>query len=100
MAGDYHRVLYWLQSVHAKAKGAPIVLVGTRQDLCSPSQVAQTLEKMQEHFSNFGVRNVLAVSCLNGKGLRELKAAVLELALKQRTMGEQIPKSYLELETI
>lgn len=31
---------------------------------------------------------------------RELRSALIELALKQRTMGEQIPRSYLELESL
>jgi serine/threonine protein kinase len=75
-------------------------LVGTRQDLCATSHVNETFAKMQEQFSSFGVRNILAVSCLSGKGLKELKSVILELALKQRTMGEQIPRSYLELEAL
>jgi tRNA U34 5-carboxymethylaminomethyl modifying GTPase MnmE/TrmE len=98
IAGDYHRVQYWLQSIHAKAKGAPIIVVGTKQDLCTTTHVNETFVKMQAQFANFGVRKFMSVSCWTGKGIPELKQFILETALKQRTMGEQIPKIYLELE--
>eukprot|EP01087_Luapelamoeba_hula_P012480 TRINITY_DN3484_c0_g1_i2.p1 TRINITY_DN3484_c0_g1~~TRINITY_DN3484_c0_g1_i2.p1 ORF type:complete len:2043 (+),score=287.04 TRINITY_DN3484_c0_g1_i2:206-6334(+) len=100
MSGNYSRVLYWLQSVNAKAKGAPIVVVGTRQDLCAAGHVKEVFMKMKDTFSPFGVKHYLAVSCLNGRSLPELRNLILEIALKQRTMGEQIPKSYLELEQL
>lgn len=61
---------YWLQSVTAKARGAPIVVVGTRQDMCQPNKVTETLTKMQEQFSHFGVKHFLAVSAHTGKGLK------------------------------
>lgn len=89
---------YWLQSINAKAKGAPIICVGTKQDLCSPSQINETFLKMQDQFSSFGVKEFMPVSCISGKGIKELKMVIMKAALKQRTMGEQIPKIYLELE--
>ncbi|KAL6057002.1 Myotubularin-like phosphatase domain [Balamuthia mandrillaris] len=100
MAGNFRRVEYWLQSVNAKAKGAPIVVVGTRQDLASQSQVNELFLKMQSQFADFGVKKYIAVSCLTGKGLKALKDGIVELALSQRNMGEQIPVSYLELEKV
>jgi predicted GTPase len=68
--GDYHRVSYWLQSVTAKARGAPVVVVGTRADLCSADVIADTFAKMQQQFSHFGVKHYLAVSAHTGKGLK------------------------------
>ncbi len=90
--------MYWLQSVNAKAKGAPIIVVGTRLDLCVKGYEKEVFRKMGEMFAPFGVRHYIAVSCLNGRNLPELKNCVIEVALKQRHMGEQIPKTYLELE--
>jgi len=99
-AGNYSRVLYWLQSVNAQAKGAPIIIVGTRLDLCPVSHAREVFLHMKEAFSQFGVKHFVPVSCLNGRGLPELKNLLIEVALKQRNMGEQIPKSYLDLENL
>jgi len=55
---------------------------------------------MKEAFAQFGVKHFIPVSCLSGRGLPELKNLLIEVALKQRNMGEQIPKSYLELEQL
>ncbi len=46
------------------------------------------------------MKHFVAVSCLNGRGLKELKNLLTELALKQRTMGEHIPRIYLDLENL
>ena len=61
---------YWLQSVTAKARGAPVVVVGTRADMCQPNEIADVFAKMQQQFSHFGVKHYLAVSSHTGKGLK------------------------------
>jgi predicted GTPase len=59
-----------LQSVTAKARGAPVVVVGTRADLVQPSEIADVFAKMQQQFAHFGVKHYLAVSSHTGKGLK------------------------------
>jgi len=112
--------------MNSKAQGAPIVVVGTRADMCQPSLITEVLTRMQEQFSHW--RQALPVSALTKRASstssklllllvvalqahkviaqraeapvrhRRLRATLVELVLKQRSMGEQIPQSCLELE--
>lgn len=54
------------------------------QDLCGNQHPKEVFRRMGEAFSSFGVKHFMAVSCLNGKNLPELKNLLIELALKQR----------------
>jgi len=39
---------------------------------------------MQDQFAGFGVREFMPVSCISGKGTKELKMGIMKAALKQK----------------
>lgn len=96
------RIEYWLQSIHTRARGAPVILVGTHLDAkkCTKKYLdhlyANLLQKFSGQFKN--IRFFFALSCATGKGVEDLRKKLIEVAQSMIEKEGLIPQSYLTLE--
>ncbi|KXZ48565.1 hypothetical protein GPECTOR_26g468 [Gonium pectorale] len=97
---ELDRLQEYMDRIQALAPGAPMVLVGTHAGERTeqggnfrPKQPPPTL------FTAFPSlhREPLFVSSMNGYGVKDLKAVVLQLALRQPGVGELLPASFIKL---
>ncbi len=96
------RIEYWLQSIHTRARGAPVILVGTHLDAkkCTKKYLdhlyANLLQKFSGQFKN--IRFFFALSCATGKGVEDLRKKIVEIAVSMIEKEGPIPQPYLTLE--
>eukprot|EP00005_Dracoamoeba_jomungandri_P000755 CAMPEP_0174256266 /NCGR_PEP_ID=MMETSP0439-20130205/5520_1 /TAXON_ID=0 /ORGANISM="Stereomyxa ramosa, Strain Chinc5" /LENGTH=1755 /DNA_ID=CAMNT_0015338793 /DNA_START=1 /DNA_END=5268 /DNA_ORIENTATION=+ len=96
------RIQYWLQSIHTRARGAPVILVGTHLDnkKCTGKYLdnlyANLLQKYSSQFRN--IRFFVALSCTTGKSVDILRKKLCEVAMSLITDEGKKPRSYLTLE--
>jgi len=107
---DYSQIEYWLNSIHDRAKGAPIVLVGTHADdpQCTPQYVTNFLLDIKDRYSSrfkndIGVTVIKHLVALTTKGrrhdeIRNLMDTIGSIVLKNRLVGNTYPNSWLGLE--
>eukprot|EP01104_Vermistella_antarctica_P009100 TRINITY_DN2320_c0_g1_i2.p1 TRINITY_DN2320_c0_g1~~TRINITY_DN2320_c0_g1_i2.p1 ORF type:complete len:3638 (+),score=457.03 TRINITY_DN2320_c0_g1_i2:486-11399(+) len=103
---DYTRVLYWIQSIFSKVTRPTVLVVGTHLD--SKHVTGQLLNEVSNRLGNmikestcyrrFNPNSILYVSCKTDKGIDEMRARILEVAMQQEHMGQEFPRSYLLLE--
>jgi Leucine-rich repeat (LRR) protein/GTPase SAR1 family protein len=97
------RVEYWLQMVQAKAAySSPVIIVATHEDHRSvdKSNVADTLAAVKKRYSRYAfVKGIVSVSSKTGAGIHNLRKMILTIALAHPTMKEQVPRSYVLLES-
>ena len=103
-AEEDSRVEYWLKSIYARAKNAPIIIVATHLDhaKCTKEYVHDTLFALQKKYLvQFpSIKQIIPVSCSNNINIDEVNLWVQEIVRNQPQMGELIPTSYLELEKL
>lgn len=98
------RLEYWLKALKLRASTAPVVLVGTHLDdkRVSDKKVHREIlnEMKRKYQSRFPmIKDYFAVSSKNGKGLKELKARLISLALQDPAVNQHVPMSYVALES-
>ena len=90
-----------LKSVKARAKGQPIIVVGTHAFEGRMSEGAPKIEQiLRERLGNWVkiISGMEIVSCKTGQGIDALFKKVATIAGMQDHMGELIPSSYLHFE--
>ena len=93
------RVDFWLQSIKARAKSAPVFLVATHTEAFTKDHVSEVLQRQTEkycHFSN--IAGALAVSCTTMKGITELRAHLKDAIAQQPYLGVPVSNQILFLE--
>ena len=103
------RVEYWLNSIHSRARGSPIILVGTHCDHkdCTEEYIndysnhlVKTL-KPERFKSNLGVKSVRGIYFISSKkkiGIKDLMEGMKDIITKQKWEGQLFPTSWLKLE--
>lgn len=96
------RVEYWLQSIQARAKTAPIIVLGTHADdpICTTEYLQDYIAKMhvkyQDRFPN--IKKFLV--CDATQDVKQVIITIKEIISLQKHMGEPMPLTYLELEKV
>ena len=111
---DFSRIEYWLNSVHTRARGSPIILVGTHLD--DPSCTLEYVEdykndlkdRYMKRFKNkFGVPSIKCIALISTKLTKrgvpsdEVKALmdrIGTITVKSRLVGKLYPQSWIGLE--
>jgi len=107
---DLSKIEYWLNSVHTRARGSPILLVGTHLDdkRCTNEYVQNFIQDIKRRYmkrfrDNLGVpsiQEVIAVSCKGKRiGIKTVMDRVAQIARKFRLVGQLFPASWLRLES-
>jgi len=96
-------VEFWLESIRARAKNAPIILLGSHADdpKCTAeymdSYVRDMVEKYRERCPN--IKAVITADVT--QNVSEVKNAIQNVIVtSQHHMGELVPQTYLELEKL
>jgi len=97
------QIEYWLQSINARTEDAPVLLVGTHAEdkTCSKEYQDRYFNSIyQKYGSRFKsqIFGHFAISNETQKGLIDLKSRILDLALAQPYMPDEIPLSFRGLE--
>jgi Protein tyrosine and serine/threonine kinase/C-terminal of Roc, COR, domain len=96
------RIEYWLQSVQARGRGAPVILVGTHFDdkRCTDEYMSETYAYLKRKYLNrhSNIVTLLSVSTRTGRCVDEVREVVVDTALKLDYMPEEIPLRYLDVE--
>jgi len=96
------RIEYWLQSVQARGRGAPVILVGTHFDdkRCTDEYMSDTYAYLKRKYLNRhpNIVTLLSVSTRTGRCVDEVRDEVIQTALKLDYMPEEIPLRYLDVE--
>ncbi|EKX37649.1 hypothetical protein GUITHDRAFT_116126 [Guillardia theta CCMP2712] len=105
----------WLRTLQARVPGASVMLVATHIDIAGQSEiedqseevrkcVQEELKKMsEEEDENILPLHVIReggsfrVNCLEGEGIKELRASVCQAAKELLWWNESIPRPYLKL---
>ena len=110
---DFSRIEYWLNSVHTRARGSPIILVGTHADdpLCTESYVIDYQKELKNRYlkrfkSSLGVPSIKYIITLSTKptkkgiseDVRSLMDRIGVIMTNLRLVGKTYPKSWLGLE--
>ena len=106
---DLSKVEYWLNSVHTRARGSPILLVGTHVDdkACTEEYVDEYIDRLMktikpERYKNAAGKNsVKGIHALSSKkriGIRELMEDITNIIIKSKFVGKLYPNSWLKLE--
>eukprot|EP00026_Physarum_polycephalum_P000022 Phypoly_transcript_00022.p1 GENE.Phypoly_transcript_00022~~Phypoly_transcript_00022.p1 ORF type:complete len:3281 (-),score=556.54 Phypoly_transcript_00022:159-8669(-) len=96
------RIEFWLQSINARANGSGVILVGTHADEVQRGTVKSIIKYMREKYcTRFpNIVDIVPVSLSTGKGTQELRTLIEEVVVKQKHMGELVPRNYLWLEKL
>ena len=98
------RVEYWLKSINARVPDAPILIVGTHADdpICTKEYQNDVLKALQNKYCSqypniFGIH---AISCISQDGILSLDDLIQNVVISQPFMGENIPRTFIELENL
>mmetsp|Transcript_33003 Transcript_33003/g.82965 ORF Transcript_33003/g.82965 Transcript_33003/m.82965 type:complete len:2143 (+) Transcript_33003:102-6530(+) len=98
------RIEFWLNSVAARAKSAPVIIVGTHLDdpICSKQYVLDAVQAVKNKYSSKfpNIYDVIPVSCSKMIGVDKVMQRLEAIVQQQPYMGEQMPLNYLELEKL
>ena len=103
------KVEYWINSVHSRARGSPMFLIGTHVDdkACTDEYVDEFISRLirtikPDRFRNKlgiqSIKGIHALSCKKRTGIRELMEDISEVIQKARFIGQLFPSSWLKLE--
>jgi internalin A len=81
---------YWLETIRALAKDAPILIVATHTDQRDPDL---PLKELQKEFSQ--IKGHFSISNSQGEGIQKLKNAIASHSVKLPMMGEVWPENWL-----
>ena len=108
---DHSKIEYWLNSIHTRARGSPIVLVGTHLDdpSCTPEYVQKFIHDIKDRFrkrfrNTLGVPSIKEVTAVSSQekakriGVKALMDLIAKIAKKERLVGKMYPCSWLRLE--
>ena len=107
---DLPKVEYWINSIHTRARGSPIILVGTHLD--DKEATAEYVEsyidtlirtlKPERFKSSLGVQSIKGIYMVGSKkriGINELVDGITDIAIKNQFVGRHFPSSWLKLES-
>eukprot|EP01104_Vermistella_antarctica_P020132 TRINITY_DN840_c0_g1_i1.p1 TRINITY_DN840_c0_g1~~TRINITY_DN840_c0_g1_i1.p1 ORF type:complete len:1486 (-),score=419.48 TRINITY_DN840_c0_g1_i1:95-4552(-) len=101
---DYSKVEYWIKSVQTRVDEPHILVVGTHMDdkRCTREYVDDVMHGLKERFTRRNgfarILDFIAVSCKNLKGIDQLTKVLITIAHTKKLIGQEFPRSYLELE--
>uniref|UniRef100_K1PTH6 non-specific serine/threonine protein kinase n=1 Tax=Magallana gigas TaxID=29159 RepID=K1PTH6_MAGGI len=85
---------FWLSSIACHAPDAPVLIVGTQLDqIEKPDFEEKIIRNMYPQIQGFHY-----VSSIDGRGIKELEAHLLEVTVQQSYLEEKIPQVWLNLE--
>eukprot|EP01117_Protostelium_nocturnum_P011694 TRINITY_DN4256_c3_g1_i11.p1 TRINITY_DN4256_c3_g1~~TRINITY_DN4256_c3_g1_i11.p1 ORF type:complete len:1743 (-),score=580.06 TRINITY_DN4256_c3_g1_i11:39-5267(-) len=96
------RVEFWLWTISTKSPQSPLIIVGTHADdkKCTQEYMSSVLQAMKDKYQK-RFRNIVDYFALDAtKNVPQLKKQIKNIIASQTTMGEAIPKAYLELERL
>ncbi|KAL3867198.1 hypothetical protein ACJMK2_044420, partial [Sinanodonta woodiana] len=85
---------FWLNSISVHAPQAPIFVVGSHSDQVASLELP--IEELKERYRQ--IAGFHFISSWTGMGIKELQQQLVEVALQQQYMGEQIPEVWLKFE--
>ncbi len=96
LEAQYHSLDYWMAAISARARGCPVILVGTHQDekACSSKTYRnQVLTQLEARYAaRFpDLKRVVICSTRTGKNVSKVMDAVSESLAKMSCMGQQLP---------
>ncbi|CAF0782367.1 unnamed protein product [Brachionus calyciflorus] len=94
LGAEHSGLDFWLNSIDCHAPSCPIFIVGTHIDEVSKFDLP--IEKYKKKYEQ--IVGFHFVSSYDGKGISELSQALIDAALKEKYMGEKIPKCWLDFE--
>ena len=94
LGAEHSGLDFWLNSIECHAPLSPIFLIGTHIDEVNKYELS--VEKYKKKYPQ--IAGCFFVSSYNGKGVDELSKAIIDIALKEKYMGEAIPSAWLEFE--
>ena len=99
------RVEYWLKSISAKAKNAPIIVVGTHSDhpKCTREYLFETITAFnQKYLKQYpSIVDVIPASCSTGDGVKMVDLHIQSILTSIREdMGKPVPARYYQLEDL
>ncbi|PRP80501.1 hypothetical protein PROFUN_11723 [Planoprotostelium fungivorum] len=99
---DDSRLEFWLYSIKVRSPNVPVIIVGTHADdkKCTQDYMTEVLTNIHDKFSPLFKNIVEYISVDATKSVDILKNKLRTLIAQQPTMGESIPRAYLELERI
>jgi len=105
LASPMHNYIkFWLESVHKRAPGSPVVLVGTHADdeRCSEEYLETIRHEMRiKYQTQFPkIAGFFFVSVTTGKGMDSFCDELAIIIAAHKCMGEHLPRNYLELEKL
>ena len=110
---DFSRIEYWLNSVHTRARGSPIILVGTHADnvLCTESYISNYVNELKSRYlkrfkNSLGaecIKYIITLSTKQRKGIyqdeiKQLMDKIGSIMVTHKLVGKTYPKSWLGLE--
>ena len=103
------KIEYWMNSIHTRAKGSPMILIGTHIDdkACTQEYINNYVELLQStikpqrfknNAGNMSVKGIYTVSCKKRIGIKDLIEDVTELVQGVKFIGQLFPKTWIKLE--
>jgi leucine-rich repeat kinase 2 len=94
LGSEYGGLDFWLSSISCHAPNTPIFVVGTHIDEVPKYYLNEV--KLKEKFEK--IVGFYYVSNLTKSGIAKLAKDLVEVTLKEKYMGEQIPSAYISFE--
>lgn len=106
---NFSKTEYWLNSIHTRARGSPIILVGTHVDdkECTHEYLTKYMDdllstvKPERFKSKLGVKSVKGIYTVSSRkriGIRELMDGITDVVVKAKLVGQRFPATWLRLE--
>ncbi|XP_077982302.1 leucine-rich repeat serine/threonine-protein kinase 2-like [Glandiceps talaboti] len=109
---EIHALKPWLLTIHARAPGSPVIIVGTHEDKIPEEGREEYTEEMLKHISRFGSPDFPYINfqghfwvcgTVYNEKLKELKKFIFQVIDEykvgnNRVIGQMIPHSYVKLE--
>lgn len=103
------RVEYWINSIHTRARGSPMILVGTHADHkdCTKEYINSYIENLSKNIkldrfkSKLGIKSIKGIVTVSSKkktGTKELLDLIADVAFKCKFTGQVFPSTWLKLE--
>jgi len=98
---EHSKIEFWLQSIWARTKQAPVIIIGTHRDSknCTPEFLKAMQVRLAEFHQTFpNITAINFVSNQTGLGMENLRKAIEEIVIQQKHVGQLLPKRYSALE--
>ena len=102
------KIEYWINSIHARARGSPIFLIGTHwddKDITPEYQEEFTNNLITtikpERFKNLGIKSIRGIYCVGSKkrvGIKELMDGITNEIIRCKFVGKLYPITWIKAE--